>query len=207
MEVALKNLFKGLRGLEIGIDGLSEIQFEDSLSSKEIRDLIFKEISTPSSNRILYIAQAFRVGMSIDEVFNLCFIDRWFLSQIKEIVDSEMSLKDKSLESVSDSLRDLKSDGFSDRRLADILATAESEVRDLRRRMSIKPVFKRIDTCAAEFESSTAYMYSTYSDFCESQPTKNKKVVILGGGPNRIGQGIEFDYCCVHASMALEMLV
>ena len=198
-----ESLQKALRGLEIGIDGLSEIQFEDSLSSKEIRDLIFKEISTPSSNRILYIAQAFRVGMSIDEVFNLCFIDRWFLSQIKEIVDSEISLKDKSLESISDSLRDLKSDGFSDKRLANILATTESEVRDLRRRKSIKPVFKRIDTCAAEFESSTAYMYSTYSDFCESHPTKNKKVVILGGGPNRIGQGIEFDYCCVHASMAL----
>ena len=198
-----ESLQKALRGLEIGIDGLSEIQFEDSLSSKEIRDLIFKEISTPSSNRILYIAQAFRVGMSIDEVFNLCFIDRWFLSQIKEIVDSEISLKNKSLESISDSLRDLKSDGFSDKRLANILATTESEVRDLRRRKSIKPVFKRIDTCAAEFESSTAYMYSTYSDFCESHPTKNKKVVILGGGPNRIGQGIEFDYCCVHASMAL----
>ena len=198
-----ESLQKALRGLEIGIDGLSEIQFEDSLSPKEIRDLIFREISTPSSDRILYIAQAFRVGMSVDEVFNLCYVDRWFLSQIKEIVDSEMSLKDKSLESISDSLRNLKSDGFSDKRLANILATAESEVRDLRRRMSIGPVFKRIDTCAAEFESSTAYMYSTYSDFCESYPTKNKKVVILGGGPNRIGQGIEFDYCCVHASMAL----
>ena len=198
-----ESLQKALRGLEIGIDGLSEIQFEDSLSSKEIRDLIFKEISTPSSNRILYIAQAFRVGMSIDEVFNLCFIDRWFLSQIKELVNSELNLKNESLESISDSLHDLKSDGFSDKRLANILATSESEVRDLRYRESIKPVFKRIDTCAAEFESSTAYMYSTYSDFCESRTTENKKVVILGGGPNRIGQGIEFDYCCVHASMAL----
>ncbi len=198
-----ESIQKALRGLEIGIDGLSEIQFEDSLSSKEIRDLIFKEISTPSSNRILYIAQAFRVGMSVDDVFNLCFIDRWFLAQIKEIVDSEMSLKNKSLESISDSLQDLKFDGFSDKRLANILATTESEVRDFRRSKSIKPVFKRIDTCAAEFESSTAYMYSTYSDFCESHPTKNKKIVILGGGPNRIGQGIEFDYCCVHASMAL----
>ena len=198
-----ESLQKALRGLEIGIDGLSEIQFADSLSSKEIRDLIFREISTPSSNRILYIAQAFRVGMSIDEVFNLCFIDRWFLSQIKELVDSELNLKNKSLESISDSLHDLKSDGFSDKRLANILATSENEVRDLRYRESIKPVFKRIDTCAAEFESSTAYMYSTYSDFCESRTTENKKVVILGGGPNRIGQGIEFDYCCVHASMAL----
>ena len=198
-----ESLQKALRGLEIGIDGLSEIEFEDSLSSKEIRDLIFKEISTPSSNRILYIAQAFRVNMSIDEVFNLCFIDTWFLSQIKEIVDSELKLKDKSLESISEILRELKSDGFSDKRLANILDTSESEVRDLRSRESIRPVFKRIDTCAAEFESSTAYMYSTYSDFCESYPTKNKKIVILGGGPNRIGQGIEFDYCCVHASMAL----
>ena len=198
-----ESLQKALRGLEIGIDGLSEIPFEDSLSSKEIRDLIFKEISTPSSSRILYIAQAFRVGMSVDDVFNLCFIDRWFLAQIKEIVDSEISLKNKSLESISENLQDLKSDGFSDKRLANILATTEREVRDFRRSKSIKPVFKRIDTCAAEFESSTAYMYSTYSDFCESHPTKNKKVVILGGGPNRIGQGIEFDYCCVHASMAL----
>ena len=198
-----ESLQKALRGLEIGIDGLSEIPFEDSLSSKEIRDLIFKEISTPSSSRILYIAQAFRVGMSVDDVFNLCFIDRWFLAQIKEIVDSEISLKNKSLESISEHLQALKSDGFSDKRLANILATTEREVRDFRRSKSIKPVFKRIDTCAAEFESSTAYMYSTYSDFCESHPTKNKKVVILGGGPNRIGQGIEFDYCCVHASMAL----
>ena len=198
-----ESIQKALRGLEIGIDGLSEIQFEDSLSSKEIRDLIFKEISTPSSNRILYIAQAFREGMSVDDVFNLCFIDRWFLAQIKEIVDTELSLKNKSLESISESLQDLKSDGFSDKRLANVLAKTESEVRDFRRSKSIKPVFKRIDTCAAEFESSTAYMYSTYSDFCESHPTKNKKIVILGGGPNRIGQGIEFDYCCVHASMAL----
>ena len=138
------------------------------MSSKEIRDLIFKEISTPSSNRILYIAQAFRIGMSMDEVFSLCFIDRWFLSQIKELVDSELKLKDKSLESISESLRELKSDGFSDKRLASILDTSESEVRDLKGRKSIRPVFKRIDTCAAEFESSTAYMYSTYSDFCES---------------------------------------
>ena len=113
-----ESLQKALRGLEIGIDGLTEIEFEDALSPKEIRDLIFKEISTPSSNRILYIAQAFRVNMSIDEVFNLCFIDKWFLSQIKEIVDSELKIKDKSLESISDHLRDLKSDGFSDKRIA-----------------------------------------------------------------------------------------
>ena len=124
--------------------------------------MIFKEISTPSSNRILYIAQAFREGMSVDDVFNLCFIDRWFLAQIKEIVDTELSLKNKSLESISESLQDLKSDGFSDKRLADILAKTESEVRDFRRSKSIKPVFKRIDTCAAEFESSSAYMYCTY---------------------------------------------
>ena len=124
--------------------------------------------------------------------------------QIKEIVDCELSIKNKSLDAIQSSIKDLKSSGFSDKRLANLIKTNEVDVRNLRKREGVKPVFKRIDTCAAEFESSTAYMYSTYSDFCESNPSKNKKVVILGGGPNRIGQGIEFDYCCVHASMALK---
>ena len=189
--------------MEIGIDGFTEIKFEESLSFKERQDMIFKQISTPSSNRILYIAQAFRDGMSVDQVFDLCYIDQWFLYQIKEIVDCELSIKNKSLDTIQSNIKDLKSFGFSDKRLANLLDTNEADVRDLRKREGVKPVFKRIDTCAAEFESSTAYMYSTYSDFCESDPSKNKKVVILGGGPNRIGQGIEFDYCCVHASMAL----
>ena len=198
-----ESLQKALRGLEIGIDGFSEIKFDESLSPKERQDLIVKEISTPSSNRILYIAQAFREGMSMESIFNLCFIDIWFLAQIKEIVDSETIIKGKSLTSIKPLLKKLKSDGFSDKMLAYLLEVREIEIRNFRKNESIHPVFKRIDTCAAEFESSTAYMYSTYSDFCEANPTNNKKVMILGGGPNRIGQGIEFDYCCVHASMAL----
>ena len=199
-----ESLQKALRGLEVGIDGFDEIIFEESLSPKERQDLIVKEISTPSSNRILYVAQAFREGMSIDDVFNLSFIDKWFLNQVYEIIISEIKIKDKSIELTKEDVYAMKSVGFSDRRLAKLYNTSEKNIRDFRKDKSISPVFKRIDTCAAEFKSSTAYMYSTYSDFCESNPTDNKKVIILGGGPNRIGQGIEFDYCCVHASMALK---
>ena len=198
-----ESLQKALRGLEIGIDGFDEINFEESLSSKERQDLIVKEISTPSANRILYVAQAFRENMSVDDVFNLSFIDKWFLNQIYEIILSEKQIKEKSLLMTKVDISNLKSDGFSDRRLAKLFDTNEKDLRGFRNNNNIKPVFKRIDTCAAEFKSSTAYMYSTYSDYCESDPTNNKKVIILGGGPNRIGQGIEFDYCCVHASMAL----
>ena len=199
-----ESLQKALRGLEIGIDGFDEINFEESLSSKERQDLIVKEISTPSANRILYVAQAFREGMSVNSVFNLSFIDKWFLNQIYELIISENKIKEKSIEFLEKDLNILKADGFSDRRLAKLFNTNEKYVRDFRKENDITPVFKRIDTCASEFKSSTAYMYSTYSDFCESDPTDNKKVIILGGGPNRIGQGIEFDYCCVHASMALK---
>ena len=199
-----ESLQKALRGLEVGIDGFDEIDFEKSLSPKERQDLIVKEISTPSANRILYVAQAFREGMSVDDVFNLSFIDRWFLNQIFELILSENDIKNKSLELDVQSLLNLKSSGFSDRRLAKLLNKHEKDIRNYRSQNSIAPVFKRIDTCAAEFESSTAYMYSTYSSFCESNPTDNKKIIILGGGPNRIGQGIEFDYCCVHASMVLK---
>ena len=199
-----ESLQKALRGLEIGIDGFDEINFEESLSSKERQDLIVKEISTPSANRILYVAQAFREGMSVNYVFNLSFIDKWFLNQIYELIISENKIKEKSIEFLEKDLNILKADGFSDRRLAKLYNTNEKYVRDFRKENAITPIFKRIDTCASEFKSSTAYMYSTYSDFCESDPTNNKKVIILGGGPNRIGQGIEFDYCCVHASMALK---
>jgi carbamoyl-phosphate synthase large subunit len=199
-----ESLQKALRGLEIGIDGFDEINFEESLSSKERQDLIVKEISTPSANRILYVAQAFREGMNVDAVFDLSFIDKWFLNQIYELIISENKIKEKSIEFLEKDLNILKADGFSDRRLAKLFNINEIYVRKFRKENAITPVFKRIDTCASEFKSSTAYMYSTYSDFCESDPTNNKKVIILGGGPNRIGQGIEFDYCCVHASMALK---
>ena len=199
-----ESLQKALRGLEIGIDGFDEINFEESLSSKERQDLIVKEISTPSANRILYVAQAFREGMNVDAVFDLSFIDKWFLNQIYELIISENKIKEKSIEFLEKDLNILKADGFSDRRLAKLFNIDEKYVRDFRKENAITPVFKRIDTCASEFKSSTAYMYSTYSEFCESDPTNNKKVIILGGGPNRIGQGIEFDYCCVHASMALK---
>ena len=199
-----ESLQKALRGLEIGIDGFDEINFEESLSSKERQDLIVKEISTPSANRILYVAQAFREGMNVDAVFDLSFIDKWFLNQIYELIISENKIKEKSIEFLEKDLNILKADGFSDRRLAKLFNIDEKYVRDFRKENAITPVFKRIDTCASEFKSSTAYMYSTYSEFCESDPNNNKKVIILGGGPNRIGQGIEFDYCCVHASMALK---
>ena len=198
-----ESLQKALRGLEIGIDGLDDISFHESLSLKERQDLIVKELSTPSATRILYIAQAFREGMSIEDVHSLSYIDKWFLNQIYELVISESRIKDKSSSMSVDNLSFLKTEGFSDRRLATLFNIKEKNIRDFRRDNSIKPVFKRIDTCAAEFKSSTAYLYSTYTDNCESDPSNNKKVIILGGGPNRIGQGIEFDYCCVHASIAL----
>jgi len=199
-----ESLQKALRGLEIGIDGFDDVFFHESLSPKDRQDLIVKELSTPSATRILYVAQAFREGMSIDEVFTLSYIDKWFLNQIHELIVSENKIKDDSYSMSVNDLFLLKSEGFSDRRLATLLKIEEKNIRSYRKDNSIKPIFKRIDTCAAEFKSSTAYLYSTYSDNCESDPSSNKKVIILGGGPNRIGQGIEFDYCCVHASMALK---
>lgn len=198
-----ESIHKALRGLEVGIDGFDDIVFEDSLSLKERQDLIVKEISTPSAHRILYIAQAFREGMTVEDVHKLSLIDNWFLNQIHELINLEKEISETNTRINKDNLILMKSLGFSDKRIAKILDRDEIDIRNERKKYSIKPVFKRIDTCAAEFSSSTAYMYSTYSDFCESFPTDNKKVVILGGGPNRIGQGIEFDYCCVHASMAL----
>ena len=199
-----ESLQKALRGLEIGIDGFDDILFQESFSFKEKQDLIVKEISTPSATRILYVAQAFREGMSIEDVFALSYIDKWFLSQIYELIVLENKIKDKMFNISVDDVSFLKSEGFSDKRLARLFSIDEKTIRDFRKDNFIKPVFKRIDTCAAEFKSSTAYLYSTYSDNCESNPSNNKKVIILGGGPNRIGQGIEFDYCCVHASMALK---
>ncbi|TMH79046.1 MAG: carbamoyl-phosphate synthase large subunit [Betaproteobacteria bacterium] len=187
---------KALRGLEVGVDGLNQKTTD--------REKLEKELGEPGPERIWYVGDAFENGFTLEEVHQLTHIDPWFLAQIKEIVDLEMDLDDKRLEEIdAHTLRGLKRRGFSDRRLAYLLNTGEAEVRAARHRFGIRPVYKRVDTCAAEFATRTAYMYSTYEEECEASPTQRKKVIVLGGGPNRIGQGIEFDYCCVHAALAL----
>lgn len=191
-----ESLQKALRGLETGVDGL------DSMSNE--RSVIEAEIGNPGPERLWYVADAFRVGMSIEEVFDFSKIDPWFLAQIQALVQDEAVLTSLSLDSMdADSLRRYKRNGFSDRRLAKLLGVGKHAVRDRRWELGIHPVYKRVDTCAAEFASHTAYMYSTYEEECEARPTNKRKIMVLGGGPNRIGQGIEFDYCCVHASLAL----
>ncbi|HET7672747.1 MAG TPA: carbamoyl-phosphate synthase large subunit, partial [Burkholderiales bacterium] len=187
---------KALRGLEIGVDGLNQ--------KTRDRELIEKELGEPGPERIWYVGDAFENGFTLEEVFRLTRIDPWFLDQIKEIVELEMELDDRRLEDIDAStLRTLKRKGFSDRRLAYLFNSDERKVRARRQELGIRPVYKRVDTCAAEFATKTAYMYSTYEEEDESQPTAKKKIMVLGGGPNRIGQGIEFDYCCVHAALAL----
>ena len=187
---------KALRGLEIGIDGLNPVSTDLNEITTEIRE--------PKDKRILFVADAFRMGMSVDEVFNHSKIDRWFLVQIEELVKLEQYVAQLTLEQINaDDLRELKKKGFSDRRLAQILKVKDSEVRAVRHAHGIRPVYKRVDTCAGEFATNTAYMYSCYDSECEANPTDKKKIMVLGGGPNRIGQGIEFDYCCVHAALAL----
>jgi carbamoyl-phosphate synthase large subunit len=187
---------KALRGLEVGVDGLNE--------KTQDREVLEKELGEPGPDRIWYVGDAFGQGMSVDEVFALTKIDPWFLVQIEEIVKIELELETTSLDKISAiELRALKRKGFSDRRLAKLLKTKEAAVRAQRHAANIRPVFKRVDTCAAEFATDTAYMYSTYGEECEAQPTDKKKIMVLGGGPNRIGQGIEFDYCCVHAALAM----
>ncbi|MEY4363651.1 MAG: Carbamoyl-phosphate synthase large chain, partial [Pseudomonadota bacterium] len=187
---------KALRGLEVGVDGMNE--------KTQDRELLEKELGEPGPERIWYVGDAFAQGMSVDEVFDLTKIDRWFLIQIEEIVKIELELEKTNLNAISaDEMRLLKKKGFSDRRLAKLLKTTEGEVRAQRHALKVRPVYKRVDTCAAEFATNTAYMYSTYEEECEAEPTNNKKIMVLGGGPNRIGQGIEFDYCCVHAALAM----
>ncbi len=191
-----ESLQKALRGLETGVDGFN-------LKTVEM-DKISDELAYPRAERLWYVADAFGVGMSLDEIHGYTRIDPWFLSQIKEIVDLELQLETRTLASITAAdLRELKRKGFSDRRLAHLTKSTEDDVRARRHAMGIRPVYKRVDTCAAEFATRTAYMYSTYEEECEAEPTDRKKVMVLGGGPNRIGQGIEFDYCCVHAAMAL----
>ena len=187
---------KALRGLEVGVDGLNQ--------KTQDREALEVELAEPGPERIWYVGDAFAMGLSIEEVHELTRIDRWFLAQIKEIVDIELDLEKRTLAELDrDTLLWLKKKGFADRRLALLLDTTEAEVRKVRREMGVRPVYKRVDTCAAEFSTTTAYMYSTYEDECEAAPSDRKKVMVLGGGPNRIGQGIEFDYCCVHAAFAL----
>jgi len=188
---------KALRGLEVGVDGMNEKTTD--------REVIEEELGEPGPERIWYVGDAFAQGFSLDEVHRLTHIDPWFLSQIKEIIDIELWVeKTHTLESLDkETLFELKQKGFADRRLAKLLKTTDTEVRKKRHALGIRPVYKRVDTCAAEFATNTAYMYSTYEEECESNPTDRKKIMVLGGGPNRIGQGIEFDYCCVHAALAM----
>jgi len=187
---------KALRGLEVGVDGLNQRTRD--------RETLERELGEPGPERIWYVGDAFENGFTLDEVYRLTRIDPWFLDQIREIVELEMELDDRRLSEIDGQrLRVLKRKGFSDRRLAYLFNTKEEEVRKKRHALGIRPVFKRVDTCAAEFATRTAYMYSTYEEEDEAQPTARKKVMVLGGGPNRIGQGIEFDYCCVHAALAL----
>lgn len=194
---------KALRGLEVGVDGMNE--------KTQDREVLEKELGEPGPERIWYVGDAFAQGMTLEEVYALTKIDKWFLVQIEEIVKIELDLDklaaekgEKALAALdAATLRALKKKGFSDRRLAKLLKTTEKNLRDTRRRLGVRPVYKRVDTCAAEFPTNTAYMYSSYEDECEAEPTNKKKIMVLGGGPNRIGQGIEFDYCCVHAALAM----
>ncbi|MEX2489583.1 MAG: carbamoyl-phosphate synthase large subunit [Pseudomonadales bacterium] len=196
-----ESLQKALRGLEVGIDGFTPI-LDQTKKSWESR--LHKELRVPGSDRIRYLADAMRVGMSVTDIQELTSIDPWFLVQIEDIIKWEQKVSELALSDLDrDLLFKLKQKGFSDSRLAVLLGVAEPEVRGRRLSLDVSPVYRRVDTCAAEFESSTAYMYSTYEDECEARPTTNKKIMVLGGGPNRIGQGIEFDYCCVHAAMAM----
>ena len=191
-----ESLQKALRGLETGVDGFNL----KTVDPEKIGD----ELAYPRGERLWYVADAFGIGMSLEEIHGYTKIDPWFLAQIKELVDRELAIEKKTLEQIdADEMREIKRMGFSDRRLAHLLKRKEAEVRARRHSFNIRPVYKRVDTCAAEFATSTAYMYSSYDEECESNPTSNKKIMILGGGPNRIGQGIEFDYCCVHAALAL----
>ncbi|OIR15593.1 carbamoyl-phosphate synthase large chain [mine drainage metagenome] len=187
---------KALRGLEVGVNGL-DTKFGD-------REAIVSELGNPGPDRIWAVSDAFRLGMSVQEVFDVSKIDPWFLVQIEDLIRQEQALAGHTLESLTaDHLRTLKRSGFADARLAKLLGIDDESVRAYRHALGVRPVFKRVDTCAAEFATNTAYMYSTYEEECESQPTGNKKIMVLGGGPNRIGQGIEFDYCCVHAALAM----
>ncbi len=196
-----ESLQKAIRGLEIGKDGFDEVM---DLTADNAKDILTQECRTVRPERLWYLAEAFRFGMSLDELHDITKVDKWFLVQIEDIVLNEKALRDKPLSDISkQEMFNLKRKGFSDRRLAKVLNSTEAEVRAHRHQLGVRPVYKRVDTCAAEFATDTAYMYSTYEEECESAPTNNDKIMVLGGGPNRVGQGIEFDYCCVHAAFAM----
>ena len=191
-----ESVHKALRGLETGLAGF------DTRSSDKSE--IIREIGLPGPERILYVADAFRIGMTLEEIFEISKIDPWFLAQLRDLIEEEAKIAAASLQDLDyATLRRLKRKGFADQRMATLLNVSETEVRAHRHGLNLHPVYKRVDTCAAEFATDTAYMYSTYEEECEAQPSDRKKIMILGGGPNRIGQGIEFDYCCVHAALAL----
>ena len=196
-----ESLQKALRGLEVGVSGFDpKIDTDD----EDHAAILFNQLAEAGPDRIWYLADAFRQGMSCEEIFGVTKIDPWFLVQIEDLIIEESRLKGSSLTSVDEkTLYRLKRKGFADRRIADILLCTESEVRNFRYDFGMHPVYKRVDTCAAEFSTETAYMYSTYEEECEAEPSDKDKILVLGGGPNRIGQGIEFDYCCVHAALAM----
>ncbi|HRD75205.1 MAG TPA: carbamoyl-phosphate synthase large subunit, partial [Hyphomicrobiaceae bacterium] len=203
-----ESLQKALRGLETGLSGLDDIAFE-GLGQGDDKNVIRAALGRPTPDRLLKVAQAMRLGVSHEEIHASCRIDPWFLERLQELIDVEAEVKANGLPRHAEALRVLKALGFSDARLAKLAGRSETEVASLRRGLGVLPVYKRIDTCAAEFASPTAYMYSTYESglagapHCEAEPSEAKKVIILGGGPNRIGQGIEFDYCCCHACFSL----
>jgi carbamoyl-phosphate synthase large subunit len=196
-----ESLQKALRGLEVGANGLTPIL---DLDDPDARTKIVYELREPGAERIWYIGDAFRLGMSIEEVFELTNIDRWYLVQIEELIQLEARVSDIGMQGIdADLMRTLKRKGFADSRLAELTHGSEKDIRDIRNKLNVLPVYKRVDTCAAEFSTSTAYMYSTYDEECEAAPSDRDKIMVLGGGPNRIGQGIEFDYCSVHAALSM----
>ncbi len=192
---------KALRGLEVGVDGLDSMH--DDYDEENLA-VLASELQEPGPNRVWYVADAMRLGKSNEELFESTSIDPWFLAQLKQLIDMEADIAAMMLASIdAQAMRNIKRKGFSDRRIATLLKCSENEVREKRNALAVHPIYKRVDTCAAEFATNTAYMYSSYDEECEAEPTNNKKIIVLGGGPNRIGQGIEFDYCCVHAAMAM----
>ena len=197
-----ESLQKALCSMEEGLDGLNSLKIENNNIPEET---LINELTIPGPKRLFYVADAIRQGWSLEKIYSLTKIDFWFLDQLGELINIENDLLSKNFSDIdSDFLRELKKKGFSDKRIGKLLRSSEDVIRSFRLKNKIKPVFRRVDTCAAEFATSTCYMYSTYDDECESDPSLNKKILVLGSGPNRIGQGIEFDYCCVHASLAMQ---